>query len=193
MTLDLIKKLRDLTGVSIADIKRALEDANGDEQKAKELLRVRGSVKAEKRASKETKAGVVSSYVHSNNKIGVLVELLCETDFVARSDKFQELGHEIALQIASMNPEFLSSENIPQEIIEHKKEIYREELEKSGKSGQVVEQIIEGRFKKHCEETCLLDQRYVKDQDITIREFVNQYISQLGENIKVGRFVRFEI
>ena len=193
LTLDLIKKLRDITGVSIAEIKKALEDANQDVQKAKELLRARGSTKAEKRSTRETKVGMITSYVHSNNKVGVLVELLSETDFVARSDKFKELAHEIALQIASMNPEFLSLEEMPKEIVDHEKSIYREELIKSGKPTQVIDQIVEGRFQKHCEEICLLDQKYVKDQNLTIKELLNQFISQIGENIKIGRFVRFEV
>ena len=191
--LDLIKKLRDQTGVSIAEIKAVLEEAKGDEKKAIELLRARGAMKAEKRAGKETKAGVVEAYIHSNKRLGVLVELLCETDFVARNPQFQELAHEIALQVASMNPQYVSADEITPEVKEHEKEIYREEVVKTGKPANIVEQIVEGKFQKRCQEICLLDQPFIKDQTITIRDLIHDAVAKVGESIKVGKFVRFEV
>lgn len=190
--LDLIKKLRNLTGVSIAEIKQALQEANGDEERAKEILRAKGALKSAKRSGKQTSNGVIEAYVHSNKKIGVLVELLCETDFVTRNEQFQNLAHEIALQVASMHPEYVARDDVPEEILEHEKDIYSEELGKSSKSSKVIDQIVNGKLEKYYQEVCLLDQPYIKDQNLTIRDLIHQAVLQLGENIKVGRFIRFE-
>jgi len=188
-----VKELRDKTLASMADCKKALEEAGGDFAKAQEILRRRGKQVAEKRAGKEATQGIVECYVHSNKKIGVLVELNCETDFVAKNETFKELAHDIALHVASMNPQYLAAENIPQEILAKKKNEFAEELKNSGKPEAVQNQIIEGKMRKFSEEISLLEQTFVKNPEQKIKDLVSEYTGKIGEKIKIGKFVRFEI
>lgn len=191
--IDSIKRLREATSLSIAKIKKALDKSGGDEEKALEVLKLESKSSAFKRAGKGTKEGVIDCYIHANGKIGVLVELNCETDFVAKNSEFKELAHNLAMHIAAMNPQYLLIEEVPEEVKKHEREIYLQELKDSDKPKDTIEQIIDGKLKKHYEEISLLTQHYIKDQDITIQDLINNYISKLGENIRIGRFVRFEI
>lgn len=191
--IETIKKLRNETGVSVAEIKKALAEAGGDEARAKEILRSWGEKLAGKKASREASNGIIFSYIHSNSQIGVLLELLCETDFVAKSGDFKRLASELTLQIAAMNPAYVSPEAIPAEVRAAEERIYREEYAESGKQGGVVDKIVAGKIKKFEEEITLLKQAYVKDQDKTIERLINEHIAKLGENIRVGRFIRYEI
>lgn len=188
-----IKQLRDITLASIMDCKEALEEAGGNVEEAKEVLLKKGKNIAMKKSSREAVEGIVHSYIHSNNKIGALLELNCETDFVARNKEFIELAHDLAMHIAAMDPHYLSLEDIPEEILKREGEIYKEQLVNSGKADDIIEKAIEGKIKKYSEEVCLLTQPFVKDQDKTVSDLINEYIAKLGENIKVGKFIRYEI
>jgi elongation factor Ts len=188
-----IKQLREMTGAGIVDCKKALEEAGGDINKAVEILRRKGIAKAEKKASRETTEGAVFSYIHGGGRVGVLVELNCETDFVARNELFQELGREIAMQVAAMNPKYVSKEDVPEEVVEKEKSILREQALAEGKPEHIVERIVEGRLSKFFSEVCLLEQPWIRDDSKTVGELVKEYISKLGENIKVKRFCRFEV
>lgn len=190
----IILKLRELTGAGMMDCKKALDEGAGNLEKAVEILRKKGAIKAaKKQAERQTKEGVVHSYVHSNNKVGVLLELLCETDFVARNAEFQALAHDLAMQIAATNPLYVSPEDVPAEVIEKEKSIYLEELTGKEKPPAVIEKIIQGKLEKYFEDICLLNQPFIKDEDITVGELINQKIAKIGEKIEVGRFVRFAI
>ncbi len=191
--VDQLKQLREETGVSVTDCQKALKEANDDIEKAKEILRKWGQSFAEKRSSKETKQGVIESYIHPNKKIGVLLDLRCETDFVARSDDFKNLVHELVLHIAGMNPYYIKPEDIPEEVISGEKEIYKEQVAKSGKPQNIAEQIIEGKLKSYKESISLLTQPFVKNPDKTVQDIVNEAITKVGENIIVKRFIRYEI
>ncbi|MBI4708705.1 MAG: translation elongation factor Ts [Candidatus Portnoybacteria bacterium] len=193
ITSDQVKQLRDKTQSSMMECKKALEEAGGDFNKALELLQRRGKQIAEKRAEKETKAGVVEAYIHPNKKIGVLVELNCETDFVAKNETFKELAHDLAMHIAAMNPLYLSPEDIPQEYLDKQKQGFGEEFQNSGKPEAVISQIIEGKIRKIGDEICLLEQAFVKNPDQKIKDLVSEYVGKIGEKIKVGRFIRFEL
>lgn len=177
----------------MADCKKALEESGGDFTKADELLKRRGKQIAEKRQEKEVKAGLIEPYVHSNGKIGVLVELNCETDFVAKNELFKELAHDLAMHVAAMNPRYLSGEDIPGEVSQKMRQSYQEELANSGKPENIINQIIEGKLRKFSEEICLLEQPFIKDADKKVKDLIDEYIGKIGEKIKVGRFVRFEI
>ncbi len=191
--IEVIKKIRQETGVSLALCKKALEEAGQDSEKAKELLRKWGQELAGKRSGRGTNQGIIEAYIHANKKIGVLIDLRCETDFVARNKDFQELAHEIALHVAAMNPCYLSTEDIPLQVIEKEKEIYKEQMAKEKKPKEIMEKIIEGKLDKFREENCLLLQPYVKDAEKTIQGLINDNIAKIGENINLVRFVRFEI
>lgn len=193
ISAQLVKQLRDRTGAGFMDCKRALEQSGGDIEEAILILRKRGLAKAEKKAGRETADGLIGSYVHAGGKIGVLVEVNCETDFVARTEDFQNLVKEIAMQIAAMNPKYISPEDIPEEVLEREKEILREQARSTGKPEKVIERIVEGKLKKFYEENCLLEQPYIRDSNITVRELIAQTIAKLGENIRVRRFVRFQL
>jgi len=188
---DKIKKLRDQTGLSFSDIKHALEEAKGDEKKALEILRIHGHDIVKRKSSREANEGIIGCYVHSNKKIVAIVELYCETDFVAKNPEFQNLAHDLAMQVASMKPLYLEEQNIPEDALKNLKKQF--EKEAGDKPREVVEKIVDGKLKKYCQEACLLDQPFIKDEDITIRELIAQHIAKLGENIRVGRFERFEI
>ncbi len=192
VTASMVKELREATGAGMMDCKRALEEANGDTEKATEILREKGLAAAAKKASRIAAEGLVDSYIHPDGRIGVLVEVNCETDFVAKTDEFKTFVRDIAMHIAAMNPKYLSREEVPQEVIDKEKEILKNQTLNEGKPEKIVDKIVEGRMGKFFEENCLLEQPFVKDTDKTIQEFVNENISTIGENINIRRFVRYE-
>ncbi len=191
--IELIKELRKRTGAGVVDCKKALEKTGGDIEKAIEELRKMGVAKAVKKMSRETTQGIIDAYIHVGNRIGVLVELNCETDFTARTEEFKKLAHEIAKQIAAMNPKWISREDVPKEIIEKEKKIYEEQAKREGKPEKAIPRIVEGRLEKFFKENCLLEQPYIWNEKITIDELIKEHISKFSENIKVKRFVRFEV
>ena len=188
-----VNKLRQMTGVGMMEAKKALTETNGDFDKAIEALRVSGAAKAAKKADRETGEGRVHTYTHGNGKIGVAVEVRCETDFVARNEAFIEFCHDLALHIAAMSPLYLSSSEVPEEVIAKEKDIIKEILTNEGKPADMLEKIVEGKIAKYFEDVCLLNQRFIKDEDLTIEQFVEQKILSLGENLKIHRFARFQI
>jgi elongation factor Ts len=191
--MSLVKKLREQTGVGILECKKAIGEANNNFEKAIELLRKKGFEKAKSKASRATNQGAIGSYIHSNNRVGVLLELGCETDFVAKNEDFLALQKEICLQIAAMNPQYISENDIPQQVIEKEKEIYRAQMKNSGKPDQIIEKIIEGKLKKFYTEVCLLQQSYFKEEKKTIENLIAEKIHKLGENITVKRFIRYQV
>lgn len=193
MSLEKIKTIREKTGAGMVDIKKALVEANGDEEKAIELLRKSGQAKAVKKSERTAKEGIVASYIHSNKRVGVIIKLLCETDFVARNSDFQELAKDIAMHVAAMNPKFLKPEDVSSEIVEKEKEIWTEQLKNEGKPEAMFGRIMEGKEKKFREEAALLSQPFVKNPDITIGELVAEKIGVIGENIQIGEFIRYEL
>uniref|UniRef100_A0A7V4AM85 Elongation factor Ts n=1 Tax=Thermus tengchongensis TaxID=1214928 RepID=A0A7V4AM85_9DEIN len=191
--MELIKKLREATGAGMMDVKKALEDAGWNEEKAVQLLRERGAMKAAKKAEREAREGVIGHYIHHNQRVGVLVELNCETDFVARNEIFQNLARDLAMHIAMMNPRYVSAEEIPAEELERERQIYIQAALNEGKPAQIAEKIAEGRLKKYLEEVVLLEQPFVKDDKVKVKELIQQAIAKTGENIVVRRFCRFEL
>lgn len=187
-----IKRLRSLTGVGITDAKQALVDANGDFDKALDAMRKKGLTKADKRSERETRAGVIGTYNH-DNRIGVLVEVNCETDFVARNELFTTLVKDLAMHIAASNPEFVSADTIPEESKEKMRAEFKKKVESEGKPANIADQIVEGMLKKYFAERCLLDQPYVKNPDQTVGNYVKEYNAKLGENIVVRRFSRMAL
>jgi len=188
-----VQALRKATGIGIMDCKRALVEAGGDAEKATELLRKKGALKAAKRQDRETREGLIYSYIHMGGKIGVLVEVNCETDFVARTDEFKQLAKDVAMHIAASRPEVVSRDQVPEEDLEREKDIYREQARNSGKPEKVVERIVEGRLEKYYQEFCLLDQSFVKNPDITVGQLIKETAARLGENLQVSRFARFQL
>lgn len=188
-----IKELREETGAGVSDIKKALEESGGDMTAARAAIDRRLGNAAGKRAGRETAAGVVDAYIHSNSRVGVLVELFCETDFVARSPAFVALAHDIALHIAAMNPLYLSQDAVPADIMAAERRRCEEEARQSGKPALIQTQIAEGKLKSYFGALSLLDQQFVKDQDKTVITIINEAIGRFGENIKVGKFTRFEL
>lgn len=192
--LQTVTKLRAQTGAGMVDCKKALDESNGDYEKAIEILRKKGEAKATKKmAERQTKEGIVYSYIHSNNKAGVLLELFCETDFVARTDDFKALAHDIAMQIVAMSPEYLMPEQVPAAVLEKEKEVYREQLKNEGKPEAMLEKILEGKLAKYYEENCLLNQAFIKDDKIKVGDLIKQMIAKTGEKIEIGKFARFQI
>jgi elongation factor Ts len=191
--IEQIKQLREETGVSPVEIKKALAKANGDAEKAKELLRVWGKSLAGKKTGREASQGVIDTYIHPNLKTGVLLDIRCETDFVAESPEFKHLAHEICLQIAALKPLFISEEQIPVEFLDGETKIYQEQIANSGKPENLVQQILEGKIKKYKESISLLSQPWIKDDTKTIKNLVEDVVSKVGENIEVKRFTRYEI
>lgn len=191
--MSLVKKLREQTGISILECKKAIAEADNDFEKAAELLRKKGFEKAKSKSTRATNQGAIGSYIHSNAKIGVLLELGCETDFVARNEDFLELRKDICMQIAAMNPKYILEKDIPEKVIEKEKEIYREQMKNSGKPGNIIEKIIEGKLKKFYTEVCLLHQKFFKDEKKTIDNLIAEKIHKLGENITVKRFIRYQV
>ena len=188
-----IKELREKTGAGIADVKHALEESGGDMAKAEHLIEKKFGGVAEKKASREIKAGLVEAYVHSNGRIGVLVEVGCETDFVARNPQFKEFAHDIAMHIAAMAPIYFSLDSIPPEIWQAEKSRFEEETLGMSKRENIVEKIVEGKLKDHFGAISLLSQQFIKDQDKTVGDVMNEAVGKFGENIKIAKFIRFEI
>jgi len=193
ITTDMIKELRELTGAGVLNCKKALEAAEGDIEKASKSLKKKGLAKAAKKADREAKEGLVGSYVHAGSHVAALVELNCETDFVARTDYFQALAHDLAMQVVAARPQYLSIESVPAEVLEEKKKTYREQSENEGKPAHIIDRIIEGKLRKFHEDFCLLEQPFIKDGDKTVAELIQESIAKLGENIILRRFVRFEV
>ncbi|GAA5336412.1 MULTISPECIES: translation elongation factor Ts [Thermus] len=191
--MELIKKLREATGAGMMDVKKALEDAGWNEEKAVQLLRERGAMKAAKKAEREAREGIIGHYIHHNQRVGVLVELNCETDFVARNELFQALAKDLAMHIAMMNPRYISAAEIPAEELEKERQIYIQAALNEGKPQQIAEKIAEGRLKKYLEEVVLLEQPFVKDEKVKVKELIQEAIAKTGENIVVRRFCRLEL
>ena len=191
VTMDQVKKLRELTSAGMMDCKKALHEASGDIDEAIKLLRQRGKELAQKKSARSTSAGTISSYIHHGDKIGVLLEVNCESDFVAKNEDFQAFTREIAMQIAAAFPTYVSRDQVPAEVVEQEKEIFRAQIE--GKPENVVEKIIEGKLEKYYSSACLLEQPFIKDQDVTVKEIAQNMIAKFGENIVISRFVRFAL
>ncbi|HAV23264.1 MAG: translation elongation factor Ts [Ignavibacteria bacterium GWA2_55_11] len=193
ITSDIVKKLRDMTGAGMMDCKRALEETNGDMNAAVEQLRKKGAATAAKRADKEANQGVVEAYIHAGGRIGSMVELNCETDFVAKTPGFKQLAHDIAMQIAAMNPQFISRENVDQNTIAKELDIYRAQAKNEGKPEAVADKIAQGRLEKFYQESVLLEQSFIKDSGKTIKDIVEEEVSKVGEKIQIRRFMRYHL
>jgi elongation factor Ts len=189
----MVKQLREKTGAGMMDCKSALSEVGGDMEKAIEFLRKKGLATAQKRAGRAMTEGTIQSYIHMNAKLGVLVEVNCETDFVAKNDDFQGFAKNIAMHIAASNPLGIAPEDIPQEVIEKEKEIYRAQALDMGKPENVLDKIVDGKLKKFYQDNCLMNQSYVRNPDITIADLLNELIAKIGENISIKRFVRYQI
>lgn len=192
MDTNLIMQLREMTGAGILDAKKALEESGGDVVKAAEHLRKKGIAKAASKAERATNEGSVHAYIHSTGKVGTLVEVLCETDFVARTEQFQQFVHDVAMQIAASNPLYVSPDQVPAEVVEKEREIAIAEVG-AGKPAEIMEKILAGKLEKYYSEVCLLRQPFIKDEDQTIEEYLKATISKLGENIQIRRFCRFSL
>jgi len=193
ITAALVSELRARTSVGMMDCKKALVECGGDMEKAVDFLREKGLAKAAKKAERSASQGMIFSYIHSNAKLGVLVELNCETDFVARTEEFQSLGHEVAMQIAAANPTYVLPEEVPADIIAHETEVIKAQAREEGKPEKMLDKIAEGRINKFYEENCLMEQKYIRDPDKKIKDLVIENIAKIGENIKIRRFARFII
>jgi elongation factor Ts len=193
VTAAMVKQLRDKTGSGMMDCKKALTENGGDMEKAIDFLRKKGLATAAKRAGRETSEGVVQPYVHTGGKLGVMVEVNCETDFVAKSEDFQEFAKNVAMHIAATNPIGISPEDVPAETMAREKDIYMDQAQQTGKPENVIEKIVEGKMNKFLKENCLMNQAYVRNPDITIADLLNELIAKIGENISIKRFVRFQI
>jgi len=190
---NLIKELRERTGAGVLDCKKALEKTNGDIEKAVEELRKMGLAKADKKLDRETKEGIIEAYIHPGARLGVLVEVNCETDFVANTDEFKKLAHNLALQIAAMSPKYVKREDVPEEVIAKEKEILMEQLQREGKPENVIQKIVEGKMEKFYQENVLYEQQFFMQPEITVEEYIKQHIAKFSENIRVKRFARFKI
>jgi elongation factor Ts len=189
----LVKQLRERTGAGFAACREALIEAKGNLELAIDILRKKGQAAAAKKAQRATSEGLVGSYIHAGGKIGVLVEVNCESDFVARTEDFQKLCHDVAMHIAALDPRFLRREEVTQEILDREREIYKDQAKQTGKPEPVIEKIVSGKMEKFYEENCLYEQHFIKDEGVTIKELVDQAIAKLGENIAVRRFSRFKV
>ena len=193
ITAAMVKELRDQTGSGMMDCKKALAENDGDIQKALDFLRKKGLAKAQKRAGRATSEGIIYSYIHAGSKLGVMVEVNCESDFVAKTDDFMEFAKNIAMHIAASNPAGLNPEDIPQDVVDREREIYRSQALEQGKPENIVDKIVEGQVQKFYKESCLLSQMYIKDPKKSISEIVTEAIGKIGENIQIKRFVRFQL
>jgi elongation factor Ts len=195
MSIDakLVKTLRDKTGAGMMDCKKALVKSNGDLDKAVDHLRKSGVAKAEKKGTRETREGLIYSYIHAGGRLGVLVELNCETDFVAKTDGFTELAHNLAMQIAATNPLALDRDSIDKATVARERDIFTEQAKSQGKPDNIIERMVEGRINKFYQESCLMDQTYIKDPDKKVRDLITEIVSTLGENISINRYIRFAI
>ncbi len=193
ITMEMIKKLREKTAAGMMDCKKALEEAGGDMEKAVDILRQKGLAVAAKRAGKATKEGVVAAYIHANKKLGAMVEVNCETDFVARTEEFQKFAYELAMHIAAANPICVSREEMPEEVLNREKEIYVAQAKESGKPEHVIEKIVQGKLEKFFKESVLLEQPFVKNPDLTIQDLLNELMTKTGERIQIKRFTRYMV
>lgn len=189
----MVKELRERTGAGMMDCKKALVETNGDIEKAIDELRTKGLAKAAKKAGRVASEGLVISYIHGGGRIGVLVEVNCETDFVAKTDEFKQLAYDIAMQIAASNPEYLNREAVPEEVINREKEVLRAQALEEGKPEKIIDKMVEGRIEKFYKENCLMEQEFIKDPDKTVQELIHENIAKIGENISVRRYVRYEV
>lgn len=189
----LLVKLRSLTGAGMVDCKKALDETSGDFEKAVEFLRKKGQKVAANKQDRATKEGIIHSYIHGQGRVGVLLELLCETDFVARNEEFSQMAHDIALHIAALNPLYIQASDIPVAVIEKEGEIYREQLAAEKKPPEILEKILQGKIAKYYQEVCLMNQSFIKDDSQTVQDVLQRLIGKVGENIRVGRFVRFSL
>ena len=188
-----VKELRELTGAGMMDCKRALEECDGDQEKAIEYLRKKGLQKVEKKAGRQTSEGIIQAYIHPGSRLGVLVEINCETDFVARTEEFQLFAKDIAMHIAASKPIAIDREGIPQDVIDKEMEIYRAQMKEQGKPDHIIDKIAQGKLEKFYQEVCLLEQNFVKDPDKTVKDLLTEKIAKLGENMIIKRFVRYEL
>jgi len=193
VTAQAVKELRDQTGAGMMDSKKALVEAGGDVEKAAKILRERGIAKAAKKEGRATKEGLIFSYIHPGDKLGVLIEINCETDFVARTEQFKALAKELAMQVAAASPLVVAPEQLPAHLLESERDVYRKQAQNEGKPDAVVEKIVEGRIKKFYQEVCLVMQPFIKDQDRTVADLITDTVAVLGENISVKRFARFRL
>jgi elongation factor Ts len=193
ITTEMVKELRQRTGIGVMECKKALQETKGDIEKAITSLRKKGYARAKEKMDRETTEGIVGSYIHLKGKIGVLVEVNCESDFVARNEEFTELVKNIAMHIAASKPKYISSVEIPSEELEEEKDIIRAQFKDSGKPPEIIEKIVEGKLKKFYEEVCLENQPFVKDDKLSVKQLVDSHIAKFGENIKISRFARFEL
>ena len=193
ISAQMVKELRQATGAGVLEAKKALEKTEGDFDKAVDILREKGAARAAKRAGRDAKEGRVELYTHPGNRVGVILELNCETDFVARNEQFVELAHDLALHIAAMNPQYLNTEDVPQEDLDRETEVLKSQALAEGKPEAIVDKIVTGRINKFYEETCLMEQAFVKDDKIKIKDMITNAISTTGENIKIRRFNRYEL
>ena len=189
----IVKELRDRTGIGMMECKKALEESSGDIEKAITLLRKKGHARAKDKMDRQAKEGAIGSYIHMNGKIGVLVEVNCESDFVARNEEFQELVKNICLHIAAADPKYISSEDVPQEILDEERDIIREQFKDSGKPPEIVEKIVQGKLSKYYQEACLLDQAYIKEDKMAVKELITAFIAKFRENVVIRRFARYEL
>lgn len=193
ITAQMVKDLRDRTGAPFLDCKNALNDSDGDIEKALDLLKIKGVAKASKKASRETPEGSITSYIHAGGKIGVLLEINCETDFVARNEEFQKLSREIAMQIAAANPQYVNTGDVPESVVEKEKEVMKAQVIEEGKKPEIADKIVEGKINKFFEEMCLLEQAYIREPKTKISVLIQNAIAKIGENIVVRRFERFQL
>jgi elongation factor Ts len=193
ITADMVKKLREQTGAGMMDCKKALSETNGDYEKAVKILREKGVAVAAKRESRAATEGIIGSYIHMGNQIGVMVELNCETAPVAKTDEFQQLGKDIAMHISWSDPQYLRREDIPEEVLEQEREVHKQWAIKEGKPAQVIDRIVEGRMKEFYSRVCLLEQPFIKDEEQTIQDLIHALIGKIGEKIEVARFIRYRV
>lgn len=189
----LVKELREKSGAPMGDCLKALQETRGNIEEAFVVLRKRGMASAQKKAARTTNEGAVGTYIHAGGKIGVMVEVNCESDFVARTEDFQKLSHDVAMHIAALDPRFLRREEVTQDVLDREREIYREQAKATGKPEAVIEKIVTGKMEKFYEENCLYEQHFIRDEGVTIKELVDQAIAKLGENISIRRFARFKV
>lgn len=193
ITSQMVKELRDKTNAGMMDCKKALSETNGDMEKAVDLLRQKGLAVAQKRADRATSQGVIESYIHAGSKLGVLVEVGCETDFVAKTDAFMAFARDVAMHIAASNPVAVTRDDVPAELVAREREIYRAQALESGKPENIVEKMITGKIDKFLAEACLMEQKFVKNPDLSVQDLLNELIGKMGENISIKRFARFQI
>lgn len=193
ITTEMIRELRATTGVGILECRKALQESDGDYKKAVDYLRQKGMAKAAKRADRDASDGIVEMYSHGDGRVGVMLELNCETDFVARGDAFRSLAHELALQIAAASPLYIKEDDVPEDVLAHEAEIARKRSIEEGKPEKIIERIVEGRLRKYKEEVCLLNQKYIRDDSMTVNDLLMENVGSMGENLVIRRFERWEL